>query len=563
MSPAALRTQRITLAGRRRTALERARLRMTLVMAGFALITLVLGGRLTYLSLSSDAGADGYIAAAERGERAPIVDRNGADMARSFQAFYLAVQPAKLVGDPEETARDIAAILGERDPADIRAQLKSHGAWRYIQRRVQPEDAVKLKAIGEPGLVIGREWERIYPNRTLAAHVLGFTDIDNIGRAGLERELDTRLSDPAHFSEPVQLAIDSRVQHVLVTALKAQMEKHSAIGAAGVVMDVRTGELLALTSLPVFDPNAAGRGTADSRFNRATYGVYELGSTFKALTMAMALESGVVSSMAQAYDARFPLKVGRFRIRDDHPKARWMTVPEIFMYSSNIGTAQIAQQIGAERQQKYLRSLGMLDRPHVELAERGRPLSPDNWGEISTMTISYGHGLAVSPLHVAAAYAAIVNGGIYHDPTLLKVDADETPAGRRVFSQETSDRMRELLRLVVTKGTGSKANAEGYRVGGKTGTAEKPKAGGYARKSLVTNFAGFFPADDPRYVVVAMLDEPKGIKETWGFAGAGWTAAPVVGNVVTRIAPILGVDPSNEKDVDLGPLLAHVQGASG
>ncbi|MBZ6378911.1 peptidoglycan glycosyltransferase [Pacificimonas flava] len=559
MSPAALRTHRVKLAGRRQASLARARRRLVLAMGAFLCLTLVTTIRLVELGAGFGANARiSYAAAVDIGQRAPIVDRNGADLARSFQAYFLAVQPRRVVGDRKELAAGIADILGERDPQDLERLLTRAGNWRYIQRRVQPEDAARLKALGEPGLIIEREWERVYPNRTLAAHTLGYANVDGVGQAGLERELDERLTDPARLEEPVQLSLDTRVQHALVQAISRQMDKHSAIGGGGVVLDVRTGEVLALTSQPVFDPNAAGAGTADARFNRATYGVYELGSTFKALTMAMALDSGTVTSMAQAYDATKPLKVGRFRIRDSHPENRWLTVPEIFMHSSNIGTSQIALEIGAERQKEYLRELGMLERPHIELAERGRPLYPDTWGEVSTMTISYGHGIAVTPLHIAAAYAALVNGGIYRDPTLLKVGADEMREGRRVFSQETSDRMRELLRLVVLEGTGSKADAEGYRVGGKTGTAEKPRAGGYARKSLVTNFAGVFPIDDPRYAVIVMLDEPQGIKETYGFAGAGWTAAPVVKEVVSRIAPILEVDPDPARDIDLSALLQHV-----
>ena len=561
MSPAALRTLRIQLAGKRQVALQRARQRLVLAMALFGCLTLLTGARLAELSLDFgdlDAAGASY-AFKGAGPRAPIVDRNGADLARSFQAFYLAVQPHMLVGDPVELSEKIAAILGERDPRNLLADLTSNGKWRYLQRRVQPEDAVKLQALGEPGLVIGREWERVYPNRTLAAHTLGYTNIDGVGQAGLERELQERLSDVGQADKPVALSLDVRVQHSLVQVLQAQMDMHSAIGGSGVVLDVHTGELLALTSQPVFDPNAAGREALDARFNRATYGVYELGSTFKALTMAMALDSGTVTSMSQAYDATKPLKAGRFRIRDFHPEKRWLTVPEVFMHSSNIGTAQIAMQIGPQRQREYLRKLGMLDRPPIELAERGRPLYPDRWGDISTMTVSYGHGIAVTPLHLAAGYAALVNGGIYHEPTLMRLGPDEEPQGRRVFSEATSEQMRGLLRLVVKEGTGGKAEADGYRVGGKTGTAEKPKNGRYARKALVTSFAAAFPMDDPRYVVVVMLDEPKATKDTYGYATAGWTAAPVVSEVVTRIAPILGVDPSGTEDVDLAPLLAHVR----
>ena len=561
MSPAALRSLRIQLAGKRQVQLRRARRRMALGLVLFGGLTLLTGARLAELALFPSGGSGAYAHSWEGARpRAAIVDRNGDAMARSFQAFSLAVRPREIVGDTHELAGQIAGILGERDPVEIERTLTSRANWRYIQRRVQPEDAVALQSLGEPGLILAREWERVYPNRTLAAHTVGYTNIDGMGQAGIELRMDQRLLDPERLEEPVALAIDTRVQHALVQSLKAQVEKHDAIGAGGIVMDVHTGELLAMTSQPVYDPNAAGRESLDARFNRATYGVYELGSTFKALTLAMAIDSGVVTSMAQGYDASQALKVGRFRIRDFHGKNRWLSVPEIFMYSSNIGTAKIAQEIGGERQRAYLEKLGMLDRLPLEIAERGRPIYPDIWGEVSTMTISYGHGIAVTPLHLAAAFGALVNGGIYYEPTLMRLEPDARPKGRRVFKEETSRKMNALLRLVVKDGTGGKAEAEGYRVGGKTGTADKPKNGGYDRRALITTFAAAFPMDDPRYVVIVTLDEPKAIKETYGYATAGWTAAPVVSQVVGRIAPILGVDPSDTKDVDLEPLLAQVRG---
>lgn len=564
MSPAALRTLRIQLAGKRQQQMKRARQRIAVVMVVFMLAPLLTGARLLELAVS-DNGPGGRSAMVWQGvqPRAPIVDRNGNTLARSFEAFYLAARPHQLVNDPSDLAEDIAAIIGDIDPADVEEDLTARGKWRYIRRRVQPADAVALKALGEPGLEIGREWERVYPNRELAAHTVGYTNHDGEGQAGLERQLEARLSDPQLADRPVELSLDTRVQHALVQELQAQMDKHSAIGGSGVVMDVHTGELIALTSQPVYDPNAAGRESLDARFNRATYGVYELGSTFKALTIAMALDTGTVTSMAQGYDATQPLKAGRFRIRDFHAKKRWLTVPEIFMHSSNIGTAKMAVEMGPETQRDYLRALGMMDRPPLELAERGHPIYPDPWGEVSTMTISYGHGIAVTPLHLAAAYAALVNGGTYREPTLLKLGPDAQPIGRRVFKAETSREMRKLLRLVVAEGTGGKAAAEGYRVGGKTGTADKPKNGGYDRRNLVTTFAAAFPMDDPRYVVIAMLDEPKATKDTHGYATAGWTAAPVISRVVSRIAPILGVDPSDKQDIDLAPLLAHVREANG
>jgi cell division protein FtsI (penicillin-binding protein 3) len=320
-------------------------------------------------------------------------------------------------------------------------------------------------------------------------------------------------------------------------------------------MDVHSGEVLALTSLPDFSPYEVNASSANQRFNRATLGVYELGSTFKAFTTAMALEYGVVD-LADRYDATKPLKVARFTIRDDHPQNRWLDVPEIFIHSSNIGAAQMARDVGAERQKEFLDRLGMLSPLPLELAENGRPLSPRHWREINTMTIGFGHGIAVTPLHLINGFATLVNGGNRTTPTLLHV-ADKpagAQTGERVIARETSDTMRMLMRMVVEGGTGKQAEAEGYLVGGKTGTAEKATVGGYKKNALITTFVGAFPMDAPRYAVLVMLDEPHGNKATHGYAGAGWNAAPVLGRIVAKIAPMLGVMPllpsNDEEDQD-------------
>jgi cell division protein FtsI (penicillin-binding protein 3) len=561
VSPAALRQLRIQLAGRRQAGLARARQRLSMGILLFGGLAAVATLRLGDLALAGDSGGSATSRAASLAPpRADIVDRSGADLATTFDAFALAVRPHALVGDPRRIAQRVAAALGRDDVARIYRELTHHGKYRYIQRRILPAEAKAVNAIGEPGLVLEREQERVYPNQFLGAHVIGYTDIDGRGQAGIERAFDERLSDPAERDAPLELAIDARVQHAMESELAAAMAKHSAIGAAGIVMDVHTGEVLALASLPELNPNKTGGVENDNaRFNRATLGVYELGSTFKAMTMAMALDTGVVTSMEQGYDATRPLQMGRFRIRDDHPKARWLSIPEIFMYSSNIGTAQMARDIGTARQQHYIRRLGLMEPVHIELNERGRTLYPAQWGELATMTVSYGHGIAITPLHLASAYAALVNGGVWRPATLLKVQGGGVAKGRRVFSKEASRTMQAMLRLVVTHGTGKRAEAPGYRVGGKTGTAEKPDGGRYNRSALVTTFAGAFPMDDPKYVVVAMLDEPKGTSDTYGFRSAGWTTAPVVSKVVSRIAPVLGVAPSDVRDADIGPLLAHTQ----
>lgn len=562
MSPVAVRQMRVHVAGQRQVALGRSRQRLMIGVMLFIAIVAILGLRLADLALLHDGGNNRQrnLFAALVPPRADIVDRNGVELARTFDAYGIAVRPRDLVSDPKLLAPRIASILPGLTPQQVYAQLTHAGKFRYIQRRVLPTDAKRINALGEPAIVLEREPERLYPNLTLAAHVIGYTDVDGIGRAGIERAFEERLSREDMRSKPLMLSVDSRVQQAMEHELQVAMDKFSAIGAAGVVLDVRTGEVLAMASLPALNPNAAGKGSMEARFNRATLGVYELGSTFKAFTVAMALDAGTIRSVGQMYDCTVPLRIGRFSINDTHPFKRYASVVEILKESSNIGTAQIAQELGGERQAEFLRRLGFLEPVHIELKERGRPLYPLNWGEIATMTVGYGHGIAVTPLHLATGYAALVNGGIWRPATLIKLKPGEKPAeGRRVFSAETSVLMRKLLRLVVTHGTGGKADAPGFRVGGKTGTAEKAVGGGYARKSLVTNFAGVFPVDDPRYVVVAMLDEPKGIKETYGFATAGWNVAPVVGKVVARIGPVLGVMPDETRDVDLAPLLAHVR----
>jgi len=312
-----------------------------------------------------------------------------------------------------------------------------------------------------------------------------------------------------------------------------------------VVLNVHTGEVLALVSLPEFDPNRLADASADALFNRASLGVYEMGSTFKTFTMAMALDLGTID-IGGGYDATEPLRVARFVIRDDHPKRRWLSVPEIFIYSSNIGAAKMARDVGGAQQKAFLDRLGLLQRAGLEIPEIGRPMWPEPWREINTMTIAFGHGIAVSPVQLASGVAAIVNGGLVAPATLMRHQAGEPMAGRRVIAAETSAVMRRLLRAVVTRGTGGKADVPGYAVGGKTGTARKVGDGGYRRGALISSFVGVFPIAAPRYVALAILDEPQGNESTMGFASGGWTAAPVVGRVIARIAPMLGVSPQEE-----------------
>ena len=477
--------------------------------------------------------------------RADIVDRNGELLAVNLQTSSLYAVP-KDIKNPAEVAAKLVDVLPELSQADMEQKLSSKRSFVWIKRKLTPRQKWLVNAIGEPALQFKEEEDRLYPHGRLAAHALGYVDVDGNGIAGVEHYFDDRLAEVARTGEALSLSLDIRVQYALADELETAMRAHQAVGAAGLVMDVNTGEVIAMVSLPDFDPNnIRGVGEAE-RFNRATKGVYELGSTFKTFTFANALDDGI-ATFEDGYDATKPLRISRFTINDDHPKNRYLTLPEIFAFSSNIGTAQMALDIGGDRQQEFLQSLGLLSPANLELTEVGAPMYPATWRKVSTMTISYGHGIAVSPVQLATGISAMVNGGNLTSPTLLKA-ADHWSDGRRVISSGTSRQMRQLLRLAVTKGTGGRSNARGYRVGGKTGTAEKAIGGGYDRKALISSFMGVYPMDDPQYAVFALLDEPKGTKETFGYASGGWVAAPVVKNVILRTAPILGVLPKTEDE---------------
>jgi len=557
----------VTVAGERVTARAQSRQRLAFLILLFPLLALVILIRLVYLAVieGRPAGESAAITAAP--PRGDILDRNGVELARTFEAYAITVMPRRLTSDPGVLATKLAQILPESSREEILAQLTSRRSFQYLARRVLPGQARRVNELGEPAIELSREAERLYPNITLAAQALGYTNDEGRGLIGVEKAFDGRLADPVQRAAPLVLSIDVRVQQAVQNELAALITDQNAKGAAGVVLNVNTGEVVAMVSLPDFNPNAPGQradGTQyttenddGSRFNRVTLGGYELGSTFKAFTIATALETGVLTDLQKQYDATRPIELAGFRIRDDHAKNRWLTVPEIFMYSSNIGTARMALEVGRERQREYLEKLGFLAPLEFELQEKARPQYPalSNWGQLATMTISYGHGLTVTPLHLANGYATLVNGGFYRPPTIIKRDALAVPPGRRVFSEATSQEIRRLLRLVVTDGTGRKADVPGYRVGGKTGTAEKIENGRYVRGQNVVNFAAAFPMDAPRYVVVAMIDDPRGSKATYGFRTAGMVVAPAINRIIRRIAPALGVLPDPGRDLDLSGML--------
>ena len=561
----ALTAGRVQLANVRAKSLLIARIRLLVILLLFALAAVVCLGRIAMLGLFESPARAASLAEALLPSRGEIADRNGVPLARAFPAYALWYNPealgegSALVSSPAEVARKLALILPDADEADLRARLSANRPG-YLQRRLLPEQANRIHALGEPALEFPRENDRYYPQGSLAAHVLGYVAADGHGRVGMEQILDQRLRDPMQRGKPVELAIDMRVQGALEDELGRGMLETEAIGAAGVVLDVDSGEVLALASLPSFNPNRVDKAVNSLVFNKVTNQVYELGSTFKPLTVAAAIDAGTVTNMARRYPAT-PFGVGRFTIKDSHPLGASLNVPEMLMHSSNIVTAHVVDELGAAKMKTTMASLGFDERPYIELPARGFPLWPaGEWPRITAMTVGYGHGVAVTPLHLASAYAAMVNGGIWRPATLEKVPAGKAVQGRRVFKAATSARMRQLLRLIVSDGTGRKANAAGFRVGGKTGSAEKPGVGGYRKTSLVATFAAAFPMDKPRYVIIAMLDEPKGTAATSGQRTAAWNAAPVVGRVVPRIGPLLGVVPDDSRDVDITDLAPLVPG---
>jgi len=546
-------SKKVQFSGKAKEINASAHFRLMILLLVFLAAFTIIVGRMISLTILEDAApyrASSSVFVPPRGD---IVDRNGVPLARTMRGYAVRVVPARVLGDKEVLARQLSSIFPDTSAASFLEKLSgSHPT--YLRRRALPEQVKQIHALGEIGIEFPREDERLYPQRELAAHVLGYVDADGKGVMGMERALNEQLVDPSLRSTPTTLSIDSRVQAALESELQDAMIMTQSRGAAGIILDVETGEVMALASLPMFDPNKIRRASMKHQNNEVTQSVFELGSTFKPFTIAAALDAGTVTDLAVRYNAMEPIKVGGFTIKDDHSQGRYLNVPETLVHSSNIVTARIADNLGKEAMENMFRRLGFDERPHIELVEKGHPIWPRNWGRVTNMTVAYGHGIAVTPLHLASGYAALVNGGIWRPATLLKVEPGKEAKGRRVFKAATSARMRQLLRMIVSDGTGRKADAPGYRIGGKTGSAEKPSEGGYNKTSLVSTFAAAFPMDNPRYVVIAMLDEPKGTAETSFQRTAGWTAAPIVQKLVSRVGPMLGVIPDEHRDVDVSEL---------
>ena len=542
--------KRRQMEGIRKQALETGRNRLLVAGMVMTMAFAAVGARLVDLAVLGGGSEPRLAHAPTLGSsasgRADIIDRNGMILATSLPTVSLYADPAAVI-DPDEAIAKLATALPMLNAEELRTKLTSDGRFVWLARNLTPKQHYRINSLGLPGIGFKNGERRVYPHGVLASHVLGLTDVDGRGVAGLESYFDQSLRAGGG---PLRLSIDLRVQSVLRDELAASMVEFKAIGAAGLVMDVTTGELVAMTSLPDYDPNEPGSMPANTVFNRAAKGVYEMGSTFKLFTAAMALDSGTIG-VNDGYDASQPIQVSRFTISDYHAKNRWLSVPEIILYSSNIGAAKMAIDVGTKGQRDYLDKFGLLRPVGLELPEVGKPLLPNVWRPINTMTISFGHGISVSPVNLVAGISTLINGGVYRRPTLLKPKAGSIGVGQRVITQETSDQMRSLMRLVVSRGTGRKANVRGYLIGGKTGTAEKTSRRGYSKSAKLSSFVGAFPMNDPRCVVLALLDEPVGNKRTFNYATGGWVAAPVVGKVIARMAPMVGIAPAMNVEIDM------------
>ena len=530
----------------------KAKARLGLAIVAFAAIYGVIALRLVMFANVSDGhgtrrsvGQDAVATA-----RPDILDRNGQILATDVKTPSLFAEPRKLI-DVDEAEELLTAVLPDLDATEVRERLSSKRGFVWLKREISAKQQQEIHRLGIPGVGFLTENKRVYPNGPVVSHEIGHVNIDNQGIAGIEKWLDGQGLAALHMAglatdrlqQPVQLALDLRVQFALRDELIAAREKFKAKASSGVIVNVNTGEIVALVSEPDYDPNNPREANDPTRINRLTTGVYEMGSTFKSLTLAMALDSGKVT-LDSKFDARGDLHYGKFTIHDYHAQHRILSVPEIFTYSSNIGTAKMALSLGVDYHKAFLKKLGQLDRLRTELPESAEPLVPKSWGELNTVTIAFGQGLSVAPLQAVMGISAMVNGGKLIPPTFLKRDqAAADKLAKQVVKPETSDKMRYLMRLNVEKGTATRANVPGYYVGGKTGTSEKVVGGRYSKNKVLTSFTAIMPADKPQYLLLIMLDEPQGLPETHGFATSGWNAVPVGAKVIERVAPLLDIPP--------------------
>lgn len=545
----------LSLDGSHKKRLDKGRSRLIATMLAFGCVYAAIVGKLTLMALFPTEERTGSLRSMDDTlaiARPDVVDRNGVILATDVRQPSLYAEPKKII-DADEAAEQLAEIFPDLNAAEIRAKLTSGKGFVWIKREITPQQQRAVYALGIPGIGFKDENRRVYPSGRTTSHILGLVNIDNQGIAGLEKWVDgmrglTVLRQAGFVTDrdqtPVELSIDLRVQHALRDELEDARNRYKAQAAAGVIMDANTGEIIALSSLPDFDPVDPKEAQLPDRINRVTTGTYELGSVFKAFNTAMALESGRFRMDSQL-DARTSLYFGSQRIDDFHGKHRMLSLPEVFIFSSNVGSARMALALGGEHQREFLGKLGLLERLRTELPESAAPLFPHReWKPVETATIAFGHGITVAPLQALAGTAALMNGGFLVHPTFEKRTPTQARAlATRVISQQTSDNLRYLFRLNVEKGSGRRADVDGFLVGGKTGTAEKVIDGHYAHSRLMSSFLAAFPTDRPQYVLLIMLDEPQRVAETGGNATAAVNAAPTTGRLIARIAPLLNIAP--------------------
>lgn len=551
----------IALDGARKARGNLTQARIRWMILGLALVFAVVAGRLIQLgSTVLDQNIEGQTRDVIQASRPPILDRNGMEMAVDIRVPSLFAEPRRII-DVDEAVEKLSQVLPDIDREWLRKRLSGDQGFVWIKRELTPAIEEKVMALGIPGLDFLTESKRFYPGGNDASHILGAVNVDNQGIAGIEKYMDNE--DVALLQSlglargqaltPVELSIDMRVQHIVHAQLADAMERYQAIAAAAAVLDARTGEVLGMASLPDFDPNNPATMLGKDTMNRITAGKYELGSTFKTMTLAGALDSGAVK-ITDSFDARFGVRFGRYTIGDFHPESRVLTMTEVYRYSSNIGTIRIMQAWGKDNYRAFLTRMGFDQPLEIELPEKTASNVPKTFSEVGAATASFGHGLSVTPLHMASAVGAVVNGGNYIAPTVYKRSPEAAQAlYRRVITQEASDQMRYLMRYNGKIGSGSRPNriADGYRIGAKTGTAEKVVNGRYDKTKNLNVFTTVFPMEDPRYVVVVLVDEPKSENPAQPtFRTAAYNAGDLSGRIIQQIAPLLGVAPNFDGSVD-------------
>jgi cell division protein FtsI (penicillin-binding protein 3) len=562
----------VTVDGAARQLLDQARTRLVVVGLLFLIGLSVVAGRLTMLALSAGAPAEARAAPAAQIVRADILDRNGQVLATSIPTESLFADPARIIDAPD-AAEQLSKLFPDLGYGELLQKLQGKGRFVWIKRHLAPRQHYAVDQLGIPGIGFQPDERRLYSEGGEVAQVIGYTDIDSHGIAGIEKSFDGYL---AKGTAPLTLSIDIRLQHILHREVTAQIDEFHAMGGGGLIMDTHTGEILAMVSLPEFDPEQPDAGPKpepgepDPHFNRMTLGVYEMGSIFKVFNTALALDSGKVK-LTDYFDAFHPIKIGRFTIHDfkGDELPGFSSVAKIFEISSNIGSARMAEQVGPEAQERFMDALGLTRKMSLEVPEIGTPQIPHPWRPINMLTIAFGHGISVTPVQLVSGISAIANGGILRPATLIKRPGGDAPAGFRVISEATSDTMRRLMRLVVTGGTAKQfGNVPGYLVGGKTGTAEKIMLNGaYAKRHAnLSSFVGVFPMTEPRYAVFVTIDEPHGNKHSAGFETGGWVAAPAVARVISSMGPLLGIPPVDESspviqakmEIDVNPVGRHI-----